>query len=87
MDWSDFKLCRHPLKRPLLIATGPQGSLACGYLNVETFEKLGEAVAIVRGVDDFDAMRSATVQAISSEAAALGIAPGMTGEQALALLR
>ncbi len=87
MDLSGFAKCRHELKRPLLILTGSRGSLACGYLNVATFEKLDEAVAIVRGVDDFDDMCAAEVQEVSSAAESLGVHVGMTGEEALGLMR
>lgn len=87
MDWNGFRQCRYDLKRPLLIVTGSKGSLACGYLNVATFEKLEEAVAIVRGVDDFDAMAVARVEEVSSAAAQLGVQTGMTGAEALERLR
>ena len=87
MELSAFTTCRHELKRPLLIVSGSKGSLACGYLNVATFEKLGEAVAIVRGVNDFDEMCAASVQEISPAAERLGVRPGMTGEEALALMK
>ena len=87
MDLNDFNECRHELKRPLLVVTGSKGSLACGYLNVATFEKLEEAVAIVRGVDDFDDMRTARVEEVSSVAGTLGVRVGMTGEEALVLMK
>jgi uncharacterized protein YunC (DUF1805 family) len=87
MDLNGFSTCRHELKRPLLIISGSRGSLACGYLNVETFEELDEAVAVVRGVNDFEDMCTAQVQAVSSAAQRLGVRPGMTGEEALGLMQ
>ncbi len=86
MDLSGFAKCRHGLKRPRLILSGSKGSLTCGYLSVATFEKLEEAVAIVRGVDDFEDMCAAEVQEVSSAAESLGVRVGMTGEQALGLI-
>lgn len=35
-DLSDFKMCRHELKRPLLAITGSKDSLSCEYLNVSS---------------------------------------------------
>lgn len=87
MDLDGFTTCRHELTRPLLIITGSKGSLACGYVSVATCDKLGDALAVVRGVGDFDAMCAAEVQEVSAAAADLGVQPGMTGAQALEILR
>ncbi len=87
MDWNGFTRCRHELKRPMLVVTGSKGSLACGYLNISTFDKLNEAAAIVRGVNDFDDMCAARVTEVSAAAARLGVSAGMSGEAALDLLR
>ena len=74
---------RIDLALPLLIITVPKGILACGYLNIETFNTTGEACAIVSGVSDFDDMRKALVKDVSLEAAKLGVEIGETGESAL----
>jgi len=87
MDWTGFDRFHIGLKRPLLLVRGGRGVLACGYLKVETFTKTGEAAAIVTGVDDFDAMLDAELIAVSDAAAALGLAPGQTGREALELFR
>ena len=87
MDLAEFRTCRYELKRPLLIITGAKGSLACGYLNIATFEKLEEAAAIVTGVADFVDMTRASVQQVSPLAAELGVKVGMTGAEALELFR
>lgn len=75
---------RIELKKPLLIITTDHGMLACGYINVETCNKTGEACAIVTGVNDFDAMETATVVTVSTAAEALGVRVGDTGSAALA---
>ena len=72
---------------PLLVICGGRGALGCGYLNVETAGKLGYPLAIVTGVGDFDAMLQASVRLVSPAAAALGVAPGMSGREALKLLK
>ncbi|MFT5526240.1 MAG: hypothetical protein ACI9G1_001390 [Pirellulaceae bacterium] len=87
MDLTEFKTCRYELKRPLLVITGSKGSLACGYLNVATFDKLEEAGAVVSGVSDFDDMAQAKIQQVSTAAEALGVKVGMTGAAALELFR
>ncbi len=87
MDWEGLERHRIDLKRPLLVVRGAKGLLACGYLNVETFNRTGEAGAIVTGVSDFEDMLRAKVTAVSEAAAAAGVAPGMSGAEAIEKLR
>jgi len=70
----------------LLIVKGSKGVAGCSYLNVDTFERFGEACAIIPA-GDFDKMLDAKVSAVTSEAKALGIEVGMSGREALELLR
>jgi uncharacterized protein YunC (DUF1805 family) len=74
---------RIDLKKPLLIITTDNGMLACGYVNPATADKTGEACAIVTGVNDFEAMETALVVAVSAAAEALGVKVGDTGAAAL----
>ena len=67
-----------------MIIKTEKGLLACGYLNVETFNKTGEAGAIVTGVSDYDDMLAAKVIKVSDAAAALGVGLADTGAEALA---
>jgi len=71
------------LKFPLLVIKAPKGVMGCGYLNIETFNRTGEAAVIVRGVNTHDDMLKAKVVAASDAAQALGIAAGMIGAEAL----
>lgn len=87
MDLSKFVTTRHNLKRPLLIISGSKGVLACGYLNVQTFDKLDEAGAIVTGVSCFEDMLDAPLVAVSQAATRLGLNEGMTGREALERFR
>lgn len=87
MDLSVFSKTRHQLQRPLLVISGSKGCLSCGYLSIEAFERNGDAGAIVRGVETYEDMLVAHVQAVSSKAEALGLRVGMTGAQALELLK
>ncbi|MDB4459125.1 DUF1805 domain-containing protein [bacterium] len=79
MNWDGFQRTRHDLKRPLLVISGSKGVLACGYLNVATFDKLGDAGAIVRGVNNFEDMLTAKVVECSESASELGVELGMSG--------
>ncbi len=87
MDLHDFVTTRHELKRPLLVVSGTKGVLACGYLNIATFDKLDEAGAIVTGVNNFEDMLDAPLVAVSQAASQLGLQQGMTGRDALARFR
>lgn len=87
MNLDDFQKTCHQLKRPLLVISGSKGCLSCGYLSMASFERNGDAAAIVRGVDTYDDMLVAKVQEVSNLARELGVEPGMTGQQALELFR
>ncbi|WP_133468906.1 YunC family protein [Paraglaciecola marina] len=86
-DWDGLEKQKIDLKLPLLTVQGEKGLLACAYVDVATCEKTGEACAIVSGVKTHDDMLSRPVVALSSAAEALGVTKGMSGAEALALLR
>ena len=87
MDWSNLERERIELASPLLIIKGESGFLACGYINAATCNKTGEACAIVNGVNNHDDMLEATISDVSAAAVALGIKLGMSGADALKILR
>jgi uncharacterized protein YunC (DUF1805 family) len=87
VDWEGLTTEQIQLGLPLLIIKGSKGFLACGYINVETCEKTGEACAIVTGVKNHDDMLNAEVKAVSAEAARLGVRLGMKGKEVLEILR
>ncbi|MCX5817278.1 MAG: DUF1805 domain-containing protein [Proteobacteria bacterium] len=87
MDWNGLEKHRIDLKLPLLIISGTRGLLACGYLNVETFDKTGETAAIVTGVKNFDDMLNAKAVKVSNAAEQAGIEPGMTGAEVVERIR
>ena len=87
MDWKGLTKEHIQLGLPLLIVKGSKGFLACGYINVETCNKTGEACAIVTGVKTHDAMLAAEVKAVSHAARQLGVRIGMKGEEALEIFR
>jgi uncharacterized protein YunC (DUF1805 family) len=83
MDLNSFEKHFIQLKSPLLLIKGGKGVLACGYLNIETFNKTGEVAAIVTGVRTHEEMLKAKVIAVSNAAREAGIDVGMSGEDAL----
>lgn len=84
---NEFEAYRIPtVNSAILFIKGTKGFLACGYFNIETAEKLGESVAIVTGVKNFDDMLRAEVRKISTAAASAGVKPGMSGLEALELM-
>ena len=68
--------------RPLLIMKAPKGFVACGYINIETCNRTGDACALVNA-GNFEDMKVATIVAVSAQAEAMGIRVGDTAESAL----
>ncbi len=71
---------------PLVLAYTKNGFVMCGYLNIETADKLKVAAGLVRGVDTFDDLLKAKIQGVSESASKRGVKVDMTGEEALARL-
>ena len=67
----------------ILLVKAPHGALGCGYFDVNTANKCGDVMAVVRGVASFDDMMNAEVQEVSEKAAELGVIPGISGREAL----
>jgi len=84
-DWSGLERSKISLEAPLLIVKGSLGFLGCGYINTDSC--IDEACAIVTGVNTHNDMLKATIKAVSKDATKLGIEVGMTGAEAIDLLR
>ncbi|MDD5258983.1 MAG: DUF1805 domain-containing protein [bacterium] len=67
----------------LVFVLAKQGYVMCGYLNMATADKMGDAAAIVRGVTTVNELLKAKIQEVSVIAKQLGIEIGMSGETAL----
>ena len=87
MDWEGLTKEEIQLALPLLIIKGSKGFLGCGYINIETCNKTGEACAIVTGVKTHEAMLSAEITAVSQAAEKLGVRIGMMGKEVLEIFR
>ena len=75
------------LQGKLLIIQGKAGMLGCGYFNLAVADKLGSAMAIVSGVKCYDDMLAATVAGVSAKAAEAGVKVGMSGREALLIMK
>ena len=79
MNLESYEKYHIALQSPLLVIKAPKGVMGCGYLNIETFNRTGEAAVIVRGVNTHEDMLKAKV--VAASAAAEGITserpPGM----------
>ncbi|MBK8870299.1 MAG: DUF1805 domain-containing protein [Elusimicrobia bacterium] len=71
---------------PLIMVHGARGFVMCGYLDLQTADKVKAAAAVVRGVSSVDELLAKPVGGVSAAAAALGVKLGMTGRDALSLL-
>ena len=70
----------------LVLVAAEKGFVCCGYLDLQTAEKLEDAAAIVRGVKTIEELLSAKITGATPRAAAMGIKTGMSGQQALEFL-
>lgn len=68
---------------PLILIKAEKGYAMCGYLDMETANKLGDLAVKVKGVSSFEEMLSAKVVEISEKAMAIGIEEGMPCREAL----
>jgi len=75
-----------PDSPPLLLIIGRTGFVMCGFLNMDTAEKLNVTAAMVRGVKTLDDVLEAEVRAVTSKAQMKGIRVGMKGKDAVKLL-
>jgi uncharacterized protein YunC (DUF1805 family) len=72
-----------PESPPLLLITAEKGFVMCGFLNVESAEKLGVAAAVISGVKTFEDVLNGQVKALTTKAKNLGVEVGMKGTDAL----
>jgi uncharacterized protein YunC (DUF1805 family) len=70
-------------KAPLLILRAKKGYIMCGYLNMNTANKLGDIAGKVTGVKTFDDILKATVIEVSENAKKEGLTEGMNAQDFL----
>jgi uncharacterized protein YunC (DUF1805 family) len=84
--WRGLERHEIQLDQKLLVVKGSKGVIGCPYLNAASFEKFGEACAIIPAVDTAGMLNS-KVTAVTPEAQKLGIEVGMPGREALDKIR
>ena len=67
----------------LIVIRAKEGYIMCGYLNMETANKLGDIAATVTNVKNFDEVLKAKIVKVSEKAKEKGIKEGMTGKEVL----
>jgi uncharacterized protein YunC (DUF1805 family) len=67
----------------LVVIRAKKGYVMCGYLDMETANKLNDVAAKVKEVRNVDAVLKAKVVEVSEKAKEDGIKEGMTGKEAL----
>jgi uncharacterized protein YunC (DUF1805 family) len=72
-----------PDSPPLLLIIAEKGFVMCGFLNIDTAEKLGVTAAMVSGVKTFEDVLNAQIKAMTSKAKGFGVEVGMKGTEAL----
>lgn len=70
-------------RAPLILMLYEKLIIGCGYISLETMEKLGNAACVVRGVESFEDVLNAEIQEITSEAEKLGAKKGMKVKELL----
>ena len=84
--WRGLERHEIQLDQKLLVVKGSKGVIGCPYLNVGSFEKFGEACAIIPAKDTAGMLNS-KVTAVTPKAKALGIEVGMPGREAFDKIR
>jgi len=84
--WRGLERHEIQLDQKLLVVKGSKGVIGCPYLSAASFEKFGEACAIIPAVDTAGMLNS-KVTAVTPKAKELGIEVGMPGREALDKIR
>ena len=67
----------------LIVINSSNGYLMCGYLNIDTANKLGDIAGKVTGINDFKEALEAKIVELSDNAKKLGLKTGISGRQFL----
>ena len=70
----------------LVLAATSRGFVCCGYLDLNTAQKLSDAAGVVCGVKTVEDLLKAKIVGMTPAAARLGIKEGMSGQEALELM-
>ena len=88
IEGRDYKACHIQVQNSnILIIAAQNGFIACGYINIDIANKKNNACAIITGVKNLDELLSEKVKMVSNAAGKIGIKEGMTGKEALLLMK
>lgn len=71
---------------PLILLQAKKGYVMCGYLNINTANKLGDIAGKITGVKSFDDALDATITEVSENAKKIGLREGMNTKDFLNML-
>ncbi len=71
---------------PLIVLQAKKGYVMCGYLNMNTANKLGDIAGRVTGIKNFEEALDSTIVEVSENARKLGLQEGMKTQDFLNLL-
>ncbi len=71
---------------PLIIVQAKKGYIMCGYLNIDTANKLGDIAGKVTGVKTFNDIFNAKIIEVSENAKKVGLYEGMNAKDFLNML-
>jgi uncharacterized protein YunC (DUF1805 family) len=71
---------------PLIVLQAKNGYIMCGYLNMNTANKLGDIAGKVTGVKTFEDALNSTIVEVSEHAKKMGLHEGMKTKEFLNLL-
>ena len=71
---------------PLIVLQAKKGYVMCGYLNMNTANKLGDIAGRVTGVKNFEDTLDSTIVEVSENAKKMGLQEGMKTKEFLNLL-
>lgn len=66
-----------------VLVVAPKGYICCGYLNLETAQKLGDVACVVTGVKTIEDLLRADIVNMTHQAETLGIKRGMKAKEVL----
>ncbi|MEM0492506.1 MAG: DUF1805 domain-containing protein [Candidatus Thermoplasmatota archaeon] len=71
---------------PLIILQAKKGYVMCGYLNMNTANKLGDIAGKITGVKNFEDALNSTIVEVSENAKKIGLHEGMNTKEFLKML-
>jgi uncharacterized protein YunC (DUF1805 family) len=71
---------------PLIVLQAKKGYVMCGYLNINTANKLGDIAGKITGVKSFNDALNATIIEVSENAKKIGLQEGINSKDFLNML-